>query len=139
MSIFLWILGGVVLVFSAMLIYTRIKLRAYNNVKEHENIINLNDSNFNQQIKSGITVVDFWATWCMPCKVMVPVLNELSIELKGKVKVCKLDVDKAKSTSARFSIRSIPTLIIFKNGKEMKRVTGVKSKAAIMAELEKYL
>ncbi|PLW93099.1 MAG: thioredoxin, partial [Marinilabiliales bacterium] len=105
------------------------------NVKESDLIIHLNDSNFKTHIRNGIVIVDFWAEWCQPCKMMVPVLNQIAEEEKGNVKVCKLNVDKVRKTAAKFAVKSIPTLVVFKNGKEMKRIVGVKPKGVVMKEV----
>jgi thioredoxin 1 len=95
----------------------------------------LTGTNFKQQVKSGITLVDFWATWCMPCKMMVPVLNELAEELEGKVTVGKVDVDQNQSLAAEYKVRSIPTLVLLKNGKEINRFVGVKDKKFLLKQL----
>jgi len=105
-------------------------------VPSSEKIVNLNEANFEHQIKRGITLVDFWATWCMPCKIMVPALNEVAEEFDGEVKVAKVDVDQNKSLSAKFNVRSIPTLILFKDGKEINRFVGVKDKNFLLKQLK---
>lgn len=95
----------------------------------------LTGTNFKQQVKSGITLVDFWATWCMPCKMMVPVLNELADELDGKVTIGKVDVDQNQPLAGEFKVRSIPTLVLLKNGKEINRFVGVKDKKFLLKQL----
>lgn len=137
MNIWLIIVLSLLGLFAILIAFSFYKMRHVRNVASSSLIINLNDQNFNQHTKTGIVVVDFWATWCMPCKMMVPVLNDLAEEQKGKLKVCKLDVDKVKKSASKYGIRSIPTLVIFKNGKEVKRLTGVKTKSAIMSEIAK--
>ncbi|MCJ8328457.1 MAG: thioredoxin [Lentisphaeria bacterium] len=102
-------------------------------------ISNLNDGNFSQKIRSGVTVVDFWAVWCGPCKMQAPIMVKLESRYRGRAKIAKLDVDKAKSTSRKYSIRGIPAIIIFKNGKEVKRFVGVTSEAVIAAEIDKHI
>lgn len=104
-------------------------------VETSSNVIHLNDKNFANVTKTGMVIVDFWAEWCGPCKMIVPTFNEIADEYKGKVRVAKLNVDESRQTAAKFSIRSIPTVIIFKNGKEVKRLVGVKSKSAYLKEL----
>ncbi|NWJ52404.1 MAG: thioredoxin [Bacteroidetes bacterium] len=106
-------------------------------VEDSDKIKRLTDQNFEHQIKSGITLVDFWATWCMPCKIMAPILNDLSEVLTGNASVGKLDVDKNKAASAKYGVRSIPTLILFKNGKEINRFVGVKTKDFLLKEIQK--
>lgn len=98
-------------------------------------IIELDDSNFKTHIKSGIIVVDFWAEWCMPCKMMTSVLNAVADETLGKATICKVNIDYAKRTAATFKVRSIPTLIIFKNGAEGQRIVGVKTKEFIIGQI----
>jgi len=111
------------------------KMKRMPAVDDHAKILNLNDSNFKQQTASGIAIVDFWAEWCMPCKMMAPILNEVANEVPDGVKVCKLNVDQAKQTAAKFNVRSIPTMIVFKNGKEVKRIVGVKQKGFILNQI----
>ena len=89
-------------------------------------IVILNDKNFSQYIKSGVTVVDFWADWCMPCKMMIPVLNQLAENKEHGAVIAKINIDENPQTAAKYSVRSIPTLLIFKNGREVKRIVGVK-------------
>ncbi|HUW07715.1 MAG TPA: thioredoxin [Williamwhitmania sp.] len=95
----------------------------------------LTGTNFKQQVKSGVTLVDFWATWCMPCKMMVPVLNELADELDGKITIGKVDVDQNQPLAGEFKVRSIPTLVLLKNGKEINRFVGVKDKKFLLKQL----
>ena len=84
-------------------------------------------------------LVDFWAEWCGPCKMIAPILDELSIELESSLKIVKINADDNTSLIAEFSIRSIPTMIIFVGGKELKRITGAKPKPALLVELEEVL
>jgi thioredoxin 1 len=102
---------------------------------ENPKIIQLTDKNFNQHTGKGIAVVDFWASWCMPCKLMVPVLNELAEEAGDQVTVCKVNIEEYQSVAARFNVRNIPTLIIFRNGKEVDRIVGVKPKDFILKKI----
>ncbi len=98
-----------------------------------ENIVHLTDDNFEDEvIKSDIlAMIDFWAEWCGPCKVIAPAVDELAEEYNGKVKVGKLNVDDNPNVSAKYSIRGIPTLLFFKEGKVVNQLVGVQSKAAI--------
>ncbi len=124
--------AGAIIVYFAYIIR---KMKRMPVVEDHGKIIKLNDSNFKQQIASGIALVDFWAEWCMPCKMMAPILNEVADEASNGVKVCKLNVDQAKQTAAKYNVRSIPTIIVFKNGKEVKRIVGVKQKGFILNQI----
>lgn len=117
--------------------YRRIKKMPL--VSDNKLIINLTDADFRQKTAKGVVVIDFWAAWCMPCKMIAPVLNELAEELNGKVTICKLNVDENPRSSQQFGVRSIPTIIILKNGNEADRIIGVKNKQAIKQKIEKYL
>lgn len=99
-------------------------------------VTELNDKNFSIHIAKGVVLVDFWAPWCMPCKMIAPVLNELAEENVDTFKVGKLNVDENQQTAQKYGVRSIPTLIIFKNGKEAERIVGVKNKAYIKQRVE---
>jgi len=103
--------------------------------------IEITDANFEQEvIKSDIPVlVDFWAVWCGPCKMIAPVVEELSNEYEGKVKVGKLDVDNNQNISIKYGIRSIPTLLIFKDGQKVDQIVGAIPKAQIVQKLESYI
>jgi len=96
------------------------------------------DSNFESEvIQSEVPVlVDFWAVWCAPCKMIAPIVEELAGELDGKVKIGKVDVDNNPGTAAKYAIRSIPTLMIFKNGEVVDHIVGVQPKKNIVDKLE---
>ena len=98
----------------------------------------LNEDNFEAEVlKSKIPVlVDFWATWCGPCKMLAPTIAKIAEERAGTVKVCKLDVDEEPEIAAKYGISSIPTLKVFKNGEVVKSSVGVQPKAAIEALLD---
>lgn len=93
-----------------------------------DNMKYLNDDNFDSTIANGVTLVDFYADWCGPCRRIAPVIEELAREMNGKATIAKLDIEKAQSTTATWQVMSIPTLILFKNGKEMKRIVGLTDK-----------
>ena len=98
------------------------------------------DANFESEVlKSDSPVlVDFWAAWCGPCKMIAPVIEELAGELDGKVKIGKLDVDANQQTMRAYGVRSIPTLMIFKNGERVDTLIGAQPKEAILSKLEEY-
>jgi thioredoxin 1 len=97
------------------------------------------DQNFEEEVlKSEKPVlVDFWAAWCGPCLMMGPIINELAEELKDKYKIGKLNVDENRETASKYGIMSIPTMVVFKGGKEVKQFVGVQNKEGLKAELEK--
>ncbi len=139
MSIGLIIAIVVIGLFVAYMIYSFRKMKNMGAVPESDKIITLTDKNFQAQTKSGLVLVDFWADWCMPCKVMGPVLNELAEDIQFKAKVAKLNVDHFQSVSQKFSIRGIPTIIVFENGKEADRIVRVKSKDQIIKQVKKHI
>ena len=101
----------------------------------------VNDSNFEQEVLkyNGPVMVDFWATWCGPCRMLGPVVEELAKEYEGKVKVCKLNTDEGPDTSTKYGISSIPTIIFFKNGEVAGQAVGLQSKAALQEKLDALL
>ena len=103
--------------------------------------ITLTDDNFEQEvIKSDKPVlIDFWAVWCGPCKIIAPVVEELAKEYEGKAKIGKLDVDENQQTSIKYGVRSIPTLLIFKNGKVKDTIIGAVPKVQIVQKLNAAL
>ena len=90
--------------------------------------IHFSAEEFNKTISEGPAIVDFWATWCGPCKMLGPVIEQLADELDGKIPVGKLDVDECREIAMEYGVMSIPTVIYFKNGLEVKRFVGVQSK-----------
>lgn len=94
--------------------------------------IHLSTEEFNKIISNGPAIVDFWATWCGPCKMLGPVIEQLSDDLDGKIPVCKLDVDECRETATKYGVMSIPTVIYFKNGVEVKRLVGVQTKDKLL-------
>lgn len=104
-------------------------------------ILQVTDENFDAEImKSELpAMVDFWAEWCGPCRMVGPVVEELANAYKGKVKVAKMDVDQNRQTPARFGIRNIPTLILFKGGEVSQTIIGAQPKSYIEGELKKLL
>ena len=100
--------------------------------------LKLNSENFESEVlnTNETVLVDFYADWCGPCKMMAPVIGELAEELQGKAKVGKINVDESSDTALEYGVMSIPTIIIFKNGKEVKRVVGVRDKEEILNGIE---
>ena len=102
-------------------------------------IVTITEANFEKVTAKGLILVDFFATWCGPCKMQKPVLAEVAKEKAGKLTIGTLDTDKCPNLSARFNIRSIPCMILFKDGKEVKRIIGYHEKAELFKELAEYL
>jgi thioredoxin 1 len=108
-------------------------------VPDSPKVVTFTDQNFSNRIKTGVILVDFWAAWCGPCKLMGPVLNDLAEQVNGKVTIGKVNVEEQKMTASKFKIRSIPTMILFKNGKEIHRFMGYKSKDYLLKELDRRM
>lgn len=96
----------------------------------------LDDANFTAEIAEGLTFVDFYADWCGPCRMIAPIVEELANELNGVAKIAKLDIESAQTTTSSLGITSIPTMILFKDGKEVKRIVGVRDKESIKGIIE---
>ena len=103
------------------------------------NASTVTDRSFSQDVeRSPVPVLlDLWAPWCGPCRTVAPVIEELAEELAGRIRVAKLNVDENPATAARFAVRSIPTLLLLKNGREVDRLVGVRSKAEICRQIER--
>jgi thioredoxin 1 len=99
------------------------------------------DANFKDEVEQngGLTVVDFWATWCGPCRMVAPIMDQLAGEYNGKAKVTKVDVDSNQGTAMRFNIRSIPTVLFFKDGKIVDQVVGAAPKSKFDEVFKKHL
>lgn len=94
-------------------------------------IKHLTDGNFEKEIESGVVLVDFHANWCGPCRMLAPVLEQVAKDIKGKAAIGKVDIDSEQKTASHFQITSVPTMILFKNGKEVNRLVGLRNADAI--------
>ncbi|HMC54321.1 MAG TPA: thioredoxin [Gemmatimonadaceae bacterium] len=105
-----------------------------------ENLTAVTDDTFETEIEKhdGLAIVDFWATWCGPCRMIAPILDQLATEYNGKVKVAKVDVDTNIRTATRFNVRSIPMLLFFKNGKVVDQIVGAVPRNHIETKLQQH-
>jgi thioredoxin 1 len=101
----------------------------------------VNAGNFEAEVLKfpGAVLVDFWAEWCGPCRMVLPIVEEIAVELQGKAKVCKVNVDEAQDLAARYNVMSIPTLIIFKNGEPVEEMVGALPKQALLNKLKAHM
>ncbi|MEY2449348.1 MAG: thioredoxin 1 [Acidimicrobiaceae bacterium] len=106
-----------------------------------EGISTLTDATFDEEIgaASEVLVVDFWAEWCGPCKMITPILEEIAVEQVGKVRIAKLNVDDNPDAARRYEVMSIPTLIVFRDGQPVKRMIGAKGKGQLLQELDEFI
>ena len=105
------------------------------------NVAHLTSSTFDEAINSAdnLVVVDFWAEWCGPCKMIAPILDDIAVEKAGAISIAKVNVDSEPDLAMRFDVMSIPTMIVFKNGVPAKRIVGAKGKAQLLADFTELL
>jgi thioredoxin 1 len=120
------------------------KIQAMLNQAEQKQVnihpLNVTDANFNETVKSSpLLVVDFWAPWCGPCRMVGPVIEQLAAEYAGKVAFAKMNVDENQTVPSSFSVMSIPTIIVFRNGAAVERIVGAYPKAHIEAAFKRYI
>jgi len=128
----------VISIFAFLILRARAAMKNIPQVADHQKILILTDKNIQQQLKNKLVLADFWASWCAPCRMMAPVLNEVAEELSGNSNVAKVNIEQYQSLAQKYSVRSIPTLILFKNGIEVDRFAGVKTKDYLLKQIQKH-
>lgn len=105
------------------------------------NALNFDDKNFQAEVlkATGPVLVDFWAEWCGPCKMLTPIIDQLAVELQGKIKIGKVNVDEAPDLAGHYNVMSIPTLLVFKNGEVVDQIVGAMPKDRLLAKLQPHL
>ncbi len=99
----------------------------------------LSSNDFKSTIEQGVTLVDFFAEWCAPCRMLVPILEEIAEQVQGKIQLCKVDIDQAQDIISELQVTSVPTLILFKDGKEVNRTVGLKDADALKELISDYI
>ena len=134
MSIKLIILLVAIVVIVGLISFTHFKMKNLKPVENSKKILTLGNKNFKLALKKEILLVDFWAPWCGPCKMVAPVLNEIA-ETENDIVIGKVNVDNNQDLAKKYKVRNIPTMVIFKNGLEVGRIVGVKTKKSILNDV----
>jgi len=134
MSTTLIVILAVVAVLIGLITFTYFKMKNIKPVETSKKIVTLGNKNFKLALKKEVLLVDFWAPWCGPCKMIAPTLNEIA-ETENDMVIGKVNVDQNQDLAKKYKVRNIPTMLIFKNGVEVGRIVGVKSKKAILSEV----
>ena len=132
------IIGLLIVAFGFILVTARSRMKNIPLVADNDKILTLTDKNFQHLTKNKVVLVDFWASWCVPCRMMAPVLNDVANDLSGNSQVGKVNIEEYQSLAQKYKIRNIPTLILFKNGMESERFVGIKTKDFLLQQIKKY-
>lgn len=133
MNYYFWVPIGILIVLLIYAFYKRAKMLSdLTNREDSDKLKIITDANFQTTVNKGITLVDFWAPWCTPCKIQGPIVSDVADEIGEKAKICKLNVDENQKVAAQYGIRSIPTIFIFKDGEPVKKFVGVKTKSVLL-------
>ena len=132
------IITGIIIAFlGALFLFARFRMKNIPVVEDNRNILTLTDKNFQNQTKNKVVLVDFWAGWCIPCRIMAPVLNDVASELTGNYFVGKVNIEQYQSLAQIFQVRNIPTLVLLKNGVEVNRFVGIKNGEFLLNQINK--
>jgi thioredoxin 1 len=132
------IISGIIIsIIGGLYLIARTRMKNIPVVADNDNILTLTDKNFQHQTKNKLILVDFWASWCAPCRMMAPVLNEVADELTGNSYIGKVNIEEYQSLAQKFQVRNIPTLILLKNGVEVNRFVGIKNKEFLLQQINK--
>ena len=113
--------------------------KTFSQGKKMAKYIELTNANFDATVAEGVSVVDFWAPWCGPCRMIAPIIEELAEEFEGKANICKVNTDEEQDIAVKYGIRSIPTILFFKNGEIVDQVVGAQSKDAFASKINALL
>lgn len=132
MNTTLIVIGLLALAFVLFNMVARKQMKKIPTVADHEKIVTLTEQNFQAQTKNKLVLVDFWASWCAPCRMMAPILNDAVTELNDNTRIGKVNIEEYQSLAQKFKVRNIPTMILLKNGVEVNRFSGVKNKDYVL-------
>lgn len=138
MTTTLIVIGAFLVLLIVLITVTYYRTKNAKPVANSKKIKVLNNKNFGAATKRGVVLIDFWAAWCGPCKIIAPVLNEIA-ESRNDFTIAKVNVDQYQQLAQKHKVRNIPTMVILKDGKEAGRIIGVKSKRAILKEVESVM
>jgi len=135
-SIIVYIFSGLVIGF---ILYSFLKARKQMNRPPSENVKVLDGKNFSSVVNKGVSLIDFWAAWCGPCKVQGPIVDDLADEIGDRANICKVDVDSNQAIAQKFGVQNIPTILILKDGRPVERFVGVKPRQVLLKAIHAHL